>query len=160
MTAPGWAAHPVVAAIRDVIAAAMVGDLARVVVLDAVDPSVQAYAEQSVTVGGTWDPELQGFATDGAVLVESSERGAGRHSVETVGVQCIAYTGSGSHDFASHRASVGAILAAISTAVRGVQQVNGVAAMLRVGDQSWAQGADGNGTFVLASFTVAASLLP
>lgn len=138
----------------------MVGGLAGVVVLDAVDPSAQAYAERSVTVGGTWDPELQGFATDGAVLVESSERGAGRRSSEMVGVQCIAYTGSGSHDFPTHRASVGAILAAISAAVRGIQQVDGAGALLRVGDQSWAQGADGKGTFVLASFTVAAMLLP
>jgi hypothetical protein len=152
--------HPAVAAIRAAIEGAMVGDLTGVAVLDAVDPSVQAFAERSVTVGGTWDPELQGFATDQAVLVESAERGASRRAVESVAVQCIAYAGSGERDFAAHRASVGAILAAISGALRSVQQVDGVAALLRIGDQAWAQGADANGTFVMASFTVAASLLP
>lgn len=160
MTTPVPVVHPAVDVIRGAIADAMAGDLADVQVLDAVDPSVQAYAKRSVTVGGTWDPELQGFATDQAVLVESSERGAGRRESETVAVQCIAYTGSGSRDFAAHRASVGAILAAISAAVREVRSVNSAAAMLRLGDQSWAQGADANGTFVMASFSVQASLLP
>jgi len=153
-------AHPAVAAIRDAIAGAMSGDLAGVVVLDAVDPSAQAYALRSVTVGGTWDPELQGFATDQAVLVESSEAGAARRSVETVAVQCIAYTGSGSRDFDAHRASVGAILGAISSALQGIQQVGTAGAMARISSQSWAQGADGEGTFVLASFTITAALLP
>jgi hypothetical protein len=151
--------HPAVAAIRDAISAAMSGDLAGVVVLDAVDPSAQAYALRSVTVGGTWDPELQGFATDQAVLVESSEAGAARRSVETVAVQCIAYTGSGSRDFDGNRASVGAILGAISSALQGIQQVGTAGAMARISSQSWAQAIDGQGSLVLASFTVTVSLL-
>lgn len=153
-------AHPVVTSIWDAVTAAMVGPLAEVQVLDAVDPARQAYAARSVTVGGTWDPELQGFATDGAIVVEPSERGAARRPLEMVSVQGIAYSGSGDTDFNVHRQNVGAVLVAVSAAVRAIRYVDGVNASMRLGAQEWAQGMDANGAFVLASFTVVASLLP
>lgn len=152
-------ASPVVLAIGDAITAAMSGSLADVVVLDGVDP-MQAYAPRSVTVGGTWDPDLQSFVTDQTVSVVTEEVGAGRRVQESTAVQCIAYAGSGDRNFATHRASVAAILTAVGTALRSVRSVDGVSALVRVSDQQWAQGADDKGALVMAMFTVTAVLLP
>ena len=152
-------ASPVVAAIMAAISAAMVGDLAGVVVLDGVDPQ-QSYAARSVTVAGTWDPDLESFVADETVSTETEERGAGRRVVETTTVECIAYSGSGSRDFAEHRANVAAVMAAVGAGLRSVISVDGASARLRVSSQQWVQGADGQGTFVMAMFTVSALLLP
>lgn len=152
-------AHPAVSAVFQAISDAMTGALADVAVLDAVDP-LQAYEERSVTVGGSWDPDRMAVATDQTITVTAEERGAARRVQETVTVQCIAYTGSGMSAFPAHRASVGAILTAVSAAVRAVRSVDGVPAMMRVADQSWAQGADDKGSFVMAPFAVVAVLLP
>lgn len=152
-------ASPVVAAILSAVEAAMVGGLADVVVLDGVDP-LQSYAARSVTVAGTWDPDLESFSVDETVSTEIVERGAARRVVETTSVECIAYSGSGSRDFAEHRASVAAVMAAVGAALRAVSVIDGVSAGLRVSSQQWVQGADGQGTFVMAMFTVTALLLP
>jgi hypothetical protein len=151
--------HPVVAAIYAAVQGAMTGALADVVVLDAVDPSQQAYAARSVTLGGTWDPDLGGFATEQSVVIDSSERGARRRASETVAVQCIAYSGDGESDFPTHRANVGSVLVAVSTAVRSIHSVDGMGASVRVADQQWVQGSDTSGSFVMVTFTIAAAVL-
>lgn len=152
-------ASPVVAAINAAITSSMSGDLAAVVVLDGVDPQ-QSYAPRSVTIAGTWDPDLESFTAAETVSTSSEEFGAGRRVVETTTVECIAYSGSGSRDFGEHRDNVAAVMAAVGVALRSVIAVDGVSARLNVSSQQWIQGADGQGTFVMAMFTVTASLLP
>jgi hypothetical protein len=152
-------ASPVVAAINTAVTAAMVGDLADVVVLDGVDPQ-QSYAPWSVTIAGTWDPDLESFSVDETVTTSTEERGAGRRVVETTTVECIAYSGSGSRDFNTHRTNVSAVMAAVGVALQSVIAVDGASARLRVSSQQWLQGVDGQGAFVMAMFTVTASLLP
>lgn len=159
MTIPTATASPVVAAIGSAVTAAMVGDLADVAVLDAIDP-MQAYSAKSVTIGGTWDPDLQGFATDQTISVLTEELGGGRRTRETTAVECIAYSGSGDLDFAGHRATVGEILTAVRSAVRAIGEIDGASARVQVTSQQWAQGADGNGGLAMAMFTVTAVVLP
>lgn len=159
MTTPIATADPVVAAVKTAITAAMAGDLAAVVVLDGVDP-LQAYAARSVTIAGTWDPDLDTFSSDETVSTSTEETGLGRRTVETTTVECIAYSGSGSRDFAEHRSNVAAVLAAVGAAVRGVALVDGSSARLQVSSQRWIQGADAQGTFVMAMFAVVAVVLP
>lgn len=159
MTTPIAPPSPVVTAIGQAVTAAMVDDLADVKVLDSIDP-MQAYSARSVTIGGTWDPDLSEFRADQTILTVTEERGAGRRAVETTAVECIAYAGSGSRDFAVHRASVNAILLAVGQALRAITTIDGCSAMVRISEQRWAQGADDQGTLVMAMFTVTAVLLP
>lgn len=146
---------PVVQAIGTAIEGAMTGDLADVAVLDAVDP-IQNYENRSVTIGGTWDPDTSEFVTDQTIATTVSESGASRHLTETTAVRCIAYTGASNDDFAAHRASVATILAAVRQALRSVTSIGGASARVQVADELWAQGADTNGTLVMAMFTVQA----
>jgi hypothetical protein len=159
VTVPVASAHPVVMAIGETAAATMVGALADVQVLDGVDP-LQAYASKSLTIGGTWDPDLAAFTTEQVVSVEMSESGAGRRPVESVAVRCIAYAGSGDKNFALHRSSVMEILTAFGAALRALTVVDGVSARLWISDQQWAQGTDDKGSLVMAMFTASAVLLP
>lgn len=159
MTTPIATPSPVVTAIGEAVNAAMVGSLADVRVLDGVDP-MQNFSSRSVTIGGTWDPDLSEFRADQTILTVTEESGAGRRVVETTAVECIAYAGSGSRDFAVHRASVNAILLAVGQALRAITMIDGSSAMVRISEQRWAQGADTQGALVMAMFTVTASLLP
>lgn len=149
---------PVVAAVGAAISASMVGDLAVVEVLDAAE-SRQGFAERSVTVGGTWDPDIAAVATDQQVQTQVAESGAARRRTEVTEVGCIAYSGDGSSDLATHRQRVAATLLAIRDALFGVTSVDGRACRVQVTDESWAQGADDRGWFVLTSFTVQATRL-
>jgi hypothetical protein len=152
-------AHPVVNAIGVAATGAMAGPLADVKVLDGINP-IQAYASRSLTIGGTWDPDLQSFTTEQVIDVASEESGAARRSTEIVAVRCIAYAGSGDSNFAVHRASVSAILSAFAAALQSITSIDGVAAMCRISDQQWAQGADDKGALAMCMFSVSARMLP
>lgn len=152
MSAP-LVTSPVVQAVTDAISDAMTGDLADVATLGASDP-MQGYQLRSVTVGSTWDPEIGAVATDQTIVTTVAESGAARRLTETTLVQCVAYAGSGDDDLPGHRASVGAILGAVRSAVRAVMSVDGAASRAQVSDEQWAQGSDEQGSFVLVSFTV------
>lgn len=154
MSAP-VVASPVVQAIGAAFSAALVGDLDGFEVLDAAEAR-QGFAERSVTVGGVWDPDISAVATDQTVQTQVTESGAARHRTETTQVGCIVYSGDGSSDLATHRANVGAALSALRGAVSGIVSIDGRACRVQVVDESWAQGADERGWFVLTSVTVQA----
>lgn len=153
MTVP--VTSPTVQAIAEAITAAMVELPDDVKVLDAADP-MQGYAQKSVTVGGTWDPESESFVTDQTVFTTVTESGAARQSTETTLVQCVAYSGSGDDDLPGHRTVVGRVLAAIRAELRAVHVIDDRSARVQVVEESWAQGGDGKGTLVMAMFTVQA----
>lgn len=159
MITPIATASPVVAAVKAAITAAMTGALADVVVLDGVDP-LQSYALRSVTIAGTWDPDLETFRLDETAATATEETGLGRRTVETTTVECIAYAGTGSRDFAEHRSNVALVLAAVGAALRGITAIDGSSARVQVSSQQWIQGADDKGSFVMAMFTVTAAVLP
>lgn len=150
---------PVVSTLFDAVGAVMVGDLDEVAVLGAIDLE-QAYKARSVTVGGSWDSETGDVGTADAVVVETTEVGAGRLLVETTTVSCVAYAGSGDRDLPAHMASANEIMVAVRNAVRGITAVDGASARAQIGSQQWAQVADGNGAGVIVAFDVAVRVLP
>ena len=149
---------PVVTAVADAISGAMTGDLADVKTLDAGNP-LQQYAQRSVTVGGSWDPDEQAFVTDQTVITQVVESGAARRLAEVTSIRCIAYAGNGSDSLATLRASVGAILAAVRSAVRAITAIDGLGTRAQVAEEQWAQGSDDQGSLVMAMFTVQATRL-
>ena len=150
---------PVVAAVGAAAVSAMSGPLADVVVLDGVDPA-QAYSQRSLTIGGTWDPDVEQLTSAETVFVESAESGFGRLPLETTSVACIAYSGGGSSVLADHRASVNAILVGFRDALHALTDVGGSSAQARMTGQQWAQIIDGQGAGVMAMFTVEVRVLP
>jgi hypothetical protein len=149
---------PVVTAVTEAISSAMVGSLVDVKTLDAGDP-LQQYAQRSVTVGGTWDPDAQAFVTDETISTQVVESGAARRMSEVTSIRCIAYAGAGGSTLPALRVSVGAILAAVRSAVRAITAIDGLAARAQVVEEQWAQGSDDQGSLVMALFTVQATRL-
>jgi hypothetical protein len=149
---------PVVVALVDAATAVMTGPLDDVVVLDSIDPA-QAFATRSLTIGGGWDEESGITGTD-AVLVATTEVGAGRRTVEEHSVACVAYAGGGDLDLPGYRTAVGEVLAALRQALRRLTDVDGVAARAQLGEQGWLllRGEEGDG--VIVEFTVLVSTLP
>lgn len=152
-------ASPVVAAVGDAAVSIVSGDLASLVVLDGVDPQ-QAYSALSLTVGGTWDPDVEQLTSSETVFVETVESGARRSLTEVTSVSCIAYSGGDPLTLADHRARVNAVLAAFRTALRGITAVDGASVRAQMTSQQWAQVIDGQGAGVMAMFTVVVSALP
>lgn len=149
---------PVVTAVTAAISSAMVGGLTDVKVLDAGDP-LQQYAQRSVTIGGSWDPDEQAFVTDGTIITQVVESGASRRMSEVTSIRCIAYAGSGVDGLSALRTSVGAILAAVRGAVRAIGSIDGLGSRAQVADEQWAQGTDEQGSLVMSMFTIAVTRL-
>lgn len=158
MTSPLTAA-PVVHAVGQVITAALTGDLEQVALLDGIDPQ-QAYATQSITLGGTWDPDLQTYSTSDVVLVETAEVGAGRRLVETTSIAGIVYSGGDGLDIDGHRVRVNQMLTAIRNSLRRLHDVDGSSAVARMPSQQWAQVVDDQGTGLIALITITVQVLP
>lgn len=152
-------ASPVVQVLGAAVEGAMVDALDEVAVFDGIDAQ-QGYAFRSVTIGGTWDPDVDQLTTQDAVLVETTESGAGRLLTETTSVSCIAYSGGEGLTLAEHRDRVNDILAAIRAAVRAITAVDGASARAQMGAQQWAQVKDTQGAGVMAMFSVAVAVLP
>lgn len=158
MTAP-VTTSPVVEAIRDAVAAVMTGSLSDVAVIDAMSFQ-QVTKNKTVTVAGTWDPDTGDVTSPDAVTVETLETGAGRRSVETTTVDCIAYSGAGGFDLATRRAEVNDILTGVRAALWGLSTVGGASARAQMTAQQWAQIADTQGVGVIAAFVVVVAVLP
>jgi hypothetical protein len=153
-------AGPAVHLVGTATAAAMTDDLAEVAVLDGIDDQ-QAYAKQSVTIGGTWDPEVQALTADQVVTVETEELGGGRRIRETSSISCIAYSGSGDMPLADHRAVVANILTALRAAYRALHELpDGTPVRVQLAGQQWAHVTDEQGAGVMCMFTVVVVALP
>lgn len=153
-------AAPAVRVVGQTAADAMSGDLDDVVVLDGINDQ-QAYAAQSVTIAGTWDPEIESFTSNQTVTVLREQLGGGRRVREASAIACIAFSGGGGRDLADHRAAVEQILTALHAALRGISELEGgTPASARITDQQWAEVLDEQGGGVMCLFTVAVVALP
>lgn len=149
---------PTVTAVGTAIAGALTGPLADWTVLDGIDPA-QAYLPKSLTIGGTWDPEVEQFTSQGTVTVETVERGAGRSLTEVTSIACLAYAGGGDEGFDVHRADLNAMLTAVRQGLRALAFIDGHNVMVSLSSQDWAQVLDASGSGAMVMFTVTVQAL-
>lgn len=150
---------PAVQAVYDASATALAGLGGGWELLDGINQQ-QGLAARSLTVGGTWDPELNTLTTENAVLVQTTESGAARRVTETTSISCLLYASSGDLDFAVLRATANAALTAVRDQLRQVTAVDGLPAQARISEQRWAQVVDQAGAGAMALFTVEVRVLP
>lgn len=152
-------AAPTVQAVKDAAQATVTALADGWVLFDGLNPG-QGLQAKSLTVGGTWDPEMNTLSTENVVQVQTTESGAARRVTEITAVSCLAYSGDGVSSFETHRANVNAALTALRDQLRAVTSVGGLPAMAQVTDQHWAQVFDDAGQGAMAMFTVTVRVMP
>lgn len=159
MTSVQVSASPTVQAIYAAAAAVLPTVGADWVLFDGIDQQ-QALQSKSLTVGGTWDPELSSLTTENSIQVRTTESGAARRVTEVTTISCLAYSGDGVSGFDVHRGNINAVLTALRDRLRTITAVGGLPAMAQVTDQNWAQVLDEAGTGAMALFTVTVRVMP
>lgn len=152
-------ASPTVQAVLDAAGEALAALGGDWVLLDGIDQA-QGLEAKSLTIGGTWDPELASLTTENSIQVRTSESGAARRITEVTTISCLAYSGDGVSKFPVHRGNINAVLTALRDQLRTITAVEGLPAMAQVTDQNWAQVLDAAGTGAMALFTVTVRVLP
>jgi hypothetical protein len=127
--------------------------------LDGIDQE-QGMAAKSLTVGGTWDPEINSLTTENSIQVQTTEHGAARRITEVTAVSCLAYSGDGVSGFSTHRGNVNAVVGAFRDQLRALTAVDGLPAMATISEQRWAQVLDQAGAGAMALFTVTVRVMP
>ncbi|MCU1617191.1 MAG: hypothetical protein JWO98_4731 [Frankiales bacterium] len=157
MTAP-LTTSPTVQAVMDAITAGL-ASMPNVAVLDPTSIQ-QVYESKSVTVGGSWDPDTGTMSSTDAIVTDVTEAGAGRRTIETTRISCVAFSGDGDTVLTTDRDSVNAILTAVRDAVRSLAAVGASSARAEMTAQQWAQIVDEQGSGVVAIFEVTVMVLP